>query len=372
MPVTLPWDALRNAGDLPSPALLIDEARMEANLAAMLRVAGDPARLRPHLKTHKLPQLVRRQAQLGITKAKVATVAEAEMAAAAGARDILLALQPVGPASTRLARLAHHFHDVRFSAVFDAPEPVRTLAAAVAGVGAPPVGAWIDLDIGQHRTGVAPGPAAVDVACEILRHPGLSWRGLHAYDGHLGIPDLGERTRACDEAFASVEALSQAFRERHIAVPAIVAGGSPTFAIHARRPHVELSPGTTVFWDAGYATKLPDLPFAPAVVLLARVVSRPAPGLVCLDLGHKAVAAEMPQPRVVFPALPDAEPVSHSEEHLVLRTSHADRLPPGSELYGIPWHVCPTVALHQEAWLVRDAEAVERWPIEARARRISM
>jgi len=372
MPVTLPWDALRNAGDLPSPALLIDESRLESNLAAMVHVAGDVRRLRPHLKTHKLRPLVRRQAELGITKAKVATVAEAEMAAAAGARDILLALQPVGPAATRLARLAHHFRDTLFSAVFDAPEPLRAMAAAVAETGAPAVGAWIDLDIGQHRTGIAPGADAVDLACEILRHPGLSWRGLHAYDGHLGITDVAERTRACDEAFAGVEALARQLKERAIAIPAIVAGGSPTFAIHARRPDVELSPGTTVFWDAGYGTKLPDLPFAPAVVLLARVVSRPGPDLVCLDLGHKAVAAEMPQPRVVFPALPDAVPVSHSEEHLVLRTSHAASLPPGVELYGIPWHVCPTVALHQEAWLVRDGRAVEAWPIEARARRLSV
>ena len=370
MPITLPWPALRNAADIPSPALLIDEPRMEANLAATLAIAGSPARLRPHLKTHKLPQVARRLVHLGVTKAKVATIAEAEMAAHAGMLDILLALQPVGPAAHRLAQLARQFPAIRWSAVFDDANAVRSMAAAT--LHGPPIGAWVDLDVGQHRTGIAPGPGAVSLTCEILRHPGLAWRGLHAYDGHLGIPDLDARTRACDEAFALVDQLAGNLAERAIAVPAIVAGGSPTFAIHARRPGIELSPGTTVLWDAGYASKLPDLPFEPAVVLLARVVSRPSPDTICLDLGHKAVASEMPHPRVLFPGLPDAEPVSHSEEHLVLKTSLAPVLPPGTEVYGIPWHVCPTVALHQEAWLVRDAVAIEPWPVAARARRLTV
>ena len=372
MPLSLPWPALSNAAEIPSPALLIDEARMEDNLGATLGMAGSAARLRPHLKTHKLPQVVQRLVHLGVSKAKVATIAEAELAARHGIHDVLLALQPVGPAALRLARLGAQFRDVRWSAIFDSHEAIHAILPALVGAGAPPLGAWIDLDLGQHRTGIPPGPLAVDLACEILRHPALAWRGLHAYDGHLGIPDLAERTRACDQAFAPVEDLARNLLDRGIAVPAIVAGGSPTFAIHARRPDVELSPGTTVFWDAGYASKFPDLPFTPAAILLARVVSRPTPDSICLDLGHKAVASEMPQPRVVFPSIPDAEPLSHSEEHLVLKTSLAPQLPPGSVVFGIPWHVCPTVALHQEAWLVRNESAVERWPIDARARRLSI
>ncbi len=372
MPLTLPWPALINAAEIPSPALLIDEPRMEANLAATLAIAGSPARLRPHLKTHKLPQVVQRLVQLGVTKAKVATIAEAELAARNGIHDILLALQPVGPAATRLAMLAARFPALRWSAIFDSHDAVRAILPALADAGAPPLGAWIDLDLGQHRTGVPPGPIAVDLACEILRHPALAWRGLHAYDGHLGMPDLADRTRACNEAFAPVEDLARRLLDRAIAVPALVAGGSPTFAIHARRPDVELSPGTTVLWDAGYASKFQDLPFTPAAILLARVVSRPTPDSICLDLGHKAVASEMPHPRALFPAIPDAEPISHSEEHLVLRTTLAPQLPPGSVVYCIPWHVCPTVALHQEAWIVRDHAAAERWPIDARARRLSI
>jgi len=367
------WPGLTNADEVASPALLLDDARMASNLAAMIRVAGNPDRLRPHLKTHKMPQLVRRQVEAGITKAKVATIAEAELAAVHGVRDVLLSLQPVGPNVTRLIRLATLFPQVRFSTVVDDPVAVETLgrAMATADIGRV-LGVFLDLDIGQHRTGCEPGAAALAVAEAIRRQPTLQCRGLHAYDGHLGIPDLAAREAACEAAYAPVEALRQSLESAGIPVPAIIAGGSPTFAIHARRPGVELSPGTTVLWDAGYGTQFPDLPFEPAAFLLTRVVSKPAPDCVCLDLGHKAVAAEMSPPRAVFPSLPDAEAVSHSEEHLVLRTAAAPGLRIGNVLYAIPWHVCPTVALHQEAWLVRDGRAVERWTVEARSRRITV
>lgn len=368
-----PWLGITNADEIPSPALLLDDARMASNLASMLRIAGDPARLRPHLKTHKLPPLVRRQVEAGITKAKVATIAEAEMAAVYGVHDVLLSMQPVGPNAHRLARLAALFPQVRFSAIVDAPEVVAHLAQAMIDSDSGRVlGAFVDLDIGQHRTGVVSGPGAVAVVEEIGRHPTLQFRGLHAYDGHLGIVDPVARAVACDAAFVEVETLRDHLVSAGIRVPVIIAGGSPTFPMHARRTGVELSPGTTVLWDAGYGTRLADLPFEPAAFLLTRVVSRPAPDCLCLDLGHKAVGSEMAPPRAIFPALPEAEAISHSEEHLVLRTPRAGEFALGDVLYAIPWHVCPTVALHQDAWLVRDGRAVERWTVEARARRLTV
>jgi D-serine deaminase-like pyridoxal phosphate-dependent protein len=133
-----------------------------------------------------------------------------------------------------------------------------------------------------------------------------------------------------------------------------------------------LSPGTTVLWDAGYAKKLPDLAFLPAAVLLARVVSKPGPGRLCLDLGHKAVGSEMPPPRVLFLNLPDAIPVIHSEEHLVVETPAAGEVALGACVYGVPWHICPTVALHEEAFVVRDGGVSGVWRVTARARRLSI
>ena len=157
-----------------------------------------------------------------------------------------------------------------------------------------------------------------------------------------------------------------------LAVPILVASGSPTFAIHARHHDRELSPGTTVLWDFGYGDKFPDLPFEPAAVLLTRVISQPGPGRLCLDLGHKAVAAENPPPRVRLLELPEAVPVMHSEEHLVIETPRAAEFTIGAALHGIPRHICPTVALQSEVWLVENGRATERWPIAARARQLTV
>ncbi|MDQ3624097.1 MAG: D-TA family PLP-dependent enzyme, partial [Verrucomicrobiota bacterium] len=155
-------------------------------------------------------------------------------------------------------------------------------------------------------------------------------------------------------------------------VAALVAGGTPTFPFHATQADRECSPGTTVLWDFGYGDAFADLPFSPAAVLLTRVISKPGANRLCLDLGHKAVAAENPHPRVRLLELPDAVAVTHSEEHLVIETPRAGEFAVGDALHGIPRHVCPTVALHSEAVVVRDGAAAETWPIAARARRITV
>lgn len=371
----MPWYRLENEAAIPSPALVLHRERIEANLRQMVAIAGDAARLWPHVKTHKLPELIAWQVALGIVRFKCATIAEAEMVAGVeGVERILLAVQPVGPQIDRLVRLAARFPKIRWSAVVDDPGVVESLRAAVAAPPlAEPLGLWIDLDVGQHRTGLAAdrvhGPLLAAIRSA---EPALRLEGLHAYDGHLGITDLAERMRLCDAGFAPVATLRSRLESEFGRPMGVIAGGSPTFALHAARPDVSLSPGTTVLWDAGYAHKLPDLPFQPAAVLVSRVLSRPAPGQWCLDLGHKAVASEMPQPRTVFLNLPDATAISHSEEHLVVESPTAKGFGVGEAVYSLPWHVCPTVALHQEVWLAENGRATTPWTVRARSRRLTL
>jgi len=363
---------LFNPDAVPSPALLVDMDAVDVNLRLMVSMAGGPGRLRPHVKTHKLPQIVQAQVTLGITKFKCATIAEAEMTAAVGGRDVLLAVAPVGPNVARFIELMRRFPDVKWLTIADDSGALSELAAA-ARAAQLTAEVLLDLNIGQDRTGVAPGAAATDLYRALCGTPGVTAGGLHAYDGHLHQTDDAERTAACHKAWAGVEQVVRDLEAAGLpAPPRLVAGGTPTFPVHAKRPDAECSPGTCVLWDAGYAKKLPDLKFQHAAWLLTRVISRPAPNRICLDLGHKSVASEMPHPRVIFPALPDAVPVIHNEEHLVLETPAADALPVGSVLYGIPWHVCPTVALHSECHAVRDRRAIDVWPVTARARRISV
>src|SRR5215831_18900308 len=355
------WHKVTNAREIASPALLVYPDRIEENIRRMLAIAGAAELLRPHVKTHKLAELVRMQITHGITKYKCATITEAEMTAGCGARDVLLAYQPVGPNVDRFVRLIKAFPNTKFSTIADDAETLRCLSAAASDA-TRQIEVFLDIDCGMHRSGVAPGPAATELYRLINKLPALNAGGLHAYDGHIHDRDPAERLKTCETAFASVQALR--IELANIADPSsssnalgrlgqpdltVVAGGTPTFPIHARRKDVECSPGTCILWDAGYRTKLPDLPFLPAALLLTRVVSKPGGNRLCLDLGHKAVASENPHPRVEFLELPDAKAIMHREEQLVIETARADQFVVGACLYGSPWHICPTVALHSEA-----------------------
>jgi D-serine deaminase-like pyridoxal phosphate-dependent protein len=372
------WFEVRDAAELASPCLLIYRERVGENLRRMLAIAGGAGRLRPHIKTHKMREMLELQLGLGIVKFKCATLAEAEMAAGMGVPDLLIAYQPVGPNLARLAGLIRALPRTKFSVICDDAGAIHELSSMAQGLDRVKKGQTdrsggfavaLDIDVGQHRTGVPAGTESARLYGLIARSPGLRPGGLHAYDGHICNSDAAARAAACDSAFAPVAALKRELEQAGLPVPRIVAGGTPTFGIHARREGVECSPGTCVFWDAGYASKLPDLGFEPAALVLTRLISKPGVNRVCLDLGHKAIAAEMPPPRAQFLNLEDAKAVMHSEEHLVVETARTG-LKLGDCLYGIPWHICPTVALYSEAVVIEKGRIAGRWKVAARDREV--
>lgn len=363
---------LDGVDQLPSPSLLVFLPVARRNLETMLRIARRPERLRPHVKTHKMPAVVRLLEQAGVHKHKCATIAEAEMVARAGGRDVLLAYPLVGPNLERWACLVNAYPETEFRAVVDTVEGADALDRALAGTRRPtPV--LVDLNVGMGRTGVAPESAA-PVYRRVASLPNLVPDGLHAYDGHQRHADLAERRAAVLLGVERVRRLLRDLRAEGLSVPRLVLGGTPTFPIHAALDDadVECSPGTLIFHDHSYATLFPDLPFTPAALLLTRVVSRPEPGRVCLDLGHKAVAADPPGDRLRLLGVDDARLGGQSEEHLVVFTEHAESLAPGTPLLAIPTHICPTCALHQEALVVEDGRVVDVWPVAARDRRIGV
>lgn len=365
------WYKADNVNEISSPALLVYPERIEYNIRKMLEIAGDVERLRPHVKTHKMPEVIKLQIRHGISKFKCSTISEAEMSAKNGAKDILLAMQPVGPAIERFFRLKLEFPGVKFSCITDTEEIVRQLADAAVKYGLE-TSVWIDINNGMNRTGIAPDDKAASLYEMINSLPILKAEGLHAYDGHIRDREFSIRKQISDEGFIPVTRLAERLRKAYSHNVKIVAGGSPTFRVHAERKGVECSPGTVLLWDYGYGSSLPDMDFLNAAVLLTRVVSKPADGLICLDLGHKALASEMPHPRIRFFNIDDYTVVNHSEEHLVIKTSEADRMKTGDILYGIPWHICPTVDRHDFATVIENNHATGRWDVEARKRFISI
>ena len=311
------WYSISNEGEILSPALLVYPDRVRKNIELMVSLAGGAGRLRPHVKTYKMPQIVRMQLEAGITKFKCATLAELEMTLAAGTHDVLVAYPLVGPAVGRALDIVQAYPEQRVVLLADHAGAVSALEreASVRGLTVP---VMIDIDNGMHRTGISPGAEARELYRELRESANLEAAGLHVYDGHIHEAAPVERESACRRDFEPVEELIRQLHIDSMPLPELVCGGTPTFPVHARFPERTVSPGTTLLWDYGYSTQYEDLPFLHAAVVLTRVVSTPQPQTVCLDLGVKAVAADKPQPRVWFPQLPDAEPVGHSEEHLAL------------------------------------------------------
>jgi D-serine deaminase-like pyridoxal phosphate-dependent protein len=350
-----------------SPALLIYPDRVQRNIARMIEIAGDLNRLRPHIKTHKSAEIIRMQMEAGIQKFKCATLAEAELLGNVESKEILLAIQPVGPDIQRYVELSKRFPLSHFSVVVDNAAVIHQLNSACASQSVH-LGVFLDLNVGMNRTGIQPGIEAIARYKLLHEMEYLDIRGLHVYDGHINDKDLEVRTERVEDAYSLVKAFSIQIEKMGFSPPIIVAGGSPSFPIHAKREGVELSPGTTLLWDTKGIDNLKDMPFEPAAFLLTRIVSKPAPDLVCFDLGHKAVASEMPHPRVRLAGMEDVEFVGHSEEHLVAKTDHWHDLQVGDAYLGIPTHICPTVALFDHVSIVKDDKVVGTWKNAARHR----
>ncbi len=366
------WYSIEDIDKLDTPALVVYPERVKANIQAALDMIGDPAKLRPHVKTHKSSEVIQMMLEMGIYQFKCATIAEAEMLATAGAKDILLAYQPVGPKALRLFELIRHYPDIAISCLVDHKSTVASLSKLSQQNGVK-LDLYIDLNLGTNRTGIAPGEEAEGLYELIKDTEGIRIKGFHAYDGHFRNPDFAKRKAACDLAFAPVEAMVKSLKDKGNPDPEIIAGGTPTFPIHLQRQHVVCSPGTFVYWDVGYGEALSEQPFEPAALVVTRVISLPAKGLVTVDLGHKSIAAENPLANRVRFLNTDKllEPVSQSEEHLVLKTDENHPFKPGDILFGLPFHICPTVALYERARAIRNQELAEEWIMKARDKKLT-
>jgi D-serine deaminase-like pyridoxal phosphate-dependent protein len=359
-----------------SPSLVLYPALIRRNIARVIEMAGGPARLRPHVKTHKTREIARMLLDAGVTKHKCATIAEAEMLAGVGAPDVLIAYPLVGPNLGRLVELIRKYTKTEFSVLIDHPEPTAALSAAMTAAGLT-VGVLMDLDVGQHRTGIPVGAGAADLYATAAKLPGLRPNGFQLYDGHNNQPDRAEREAAVRAFLAPVLDLRAKVEAAGVPVPRLVCGGTPSFPVYAHLtdvPGVECSPGTFVLHDAGYGPKYADLAgITPAAVLVTRVVSRPTPDRVTLDLGNKAVAADpLLANRVTLLDFPEYKVVGHNEEHLIVETAGAANYKPGDVVYALPGHICPTVALHRDVLIAEGGKVVGKWAVASRDRVLSV
>ena len=367
------WYEVKDIESIDSPALLIFPDRVQHNINMMIKaVNGDTHRLMPHIKTHKMGEIIKMQLRSGIKRFKCATIAELEMCLEAGGRYILMAYPLVGPKVNRFITLAKKYPEAIIASLVDHTAGAEKIAAAFGHNGIT-ANVYFDINNGQNRTGYPLDGHALLQYLAIQKIKNLNLIGLHVYDGHIRDATVEARKKHSDESFSPVYSLLEKISEAGLPTPEVITCGSPSFSSAALRTNVFCSPGTTLLWDWGYSTLVPEVDAQWAAVLITRIISKPAPGLISTDLGHKSVASENSlDKRIKFLNLVDAQPVSQSEEHMVLKVSNWETLHEGDVLYGIPFHVCPTVALHDEANVIRNNEKTEIWNVSARKRKITV
>ena len=364
------WYQIKNIESLDSPALIIYKDRVQTNIQSLIKMK-DVAHLRPHVKTNKVAEVCKMMLDAGITKFKCATIAEAEMLAMINAPDVLLAYQPTPAKAKRLLSLIKKYPSTLFSCLIDDSENAENISKIFSEKNIT-LNVYIDLNVGQNRTGIKPQNAMqLFTECESLN--GIDIIGLHAYDGQIRDTNVVERKRNADKAFESVIELANRIETSAQKKISIVAGGSPTFPVHAQRKNIECSPGTFVFWDYGYKTQFADEPFDYAALVVTRIISIVDEHTICTDLGHKSVGAENAiEKRVHFLNAENVEFIGQSEEHLVLKVNDSSAYKIGDVLYGVPYHICPTVALYERAVIVENNEAYDEWKVMARDRKINI
>ncbi|MEH3114811.1 D-TA family PLP-dependent enzyme [Pedobacter terrae] len=365
------WYLLPDEAHIETPSLIFYEERLKANINLLKSMIDCVERLRPHVKTYKCREITRLLISAGIKKFKCATIAEAEMLAMDKAPDVLLAYQPVAENINRFFKLKSKYPDTVFSCLVDHLKIAEQLSA-MAIEEQTEVDVYIDLNVGMNRTGILPEQAFALIE-SLQRFISLKVKGLHAYDGHIhdgAIEVRKEKSAVVIKQLSDLREKLEAYLGNDIN---IVAGGTPTFPIYASQTDFECSPGTFILWDKGYQDAYAEQPFYPAALVASRVVSLPDDGWICTDLGHKAVAAEKElKNRVFFINAPFLEVQSQSEEHLVLRNNTPETYLPGDMLYGLPYHVCPTVALHEKAICLKVDQSLEYWEVISRKRKISI
>ena len=328
---------------LETPAMVLFEERLEHNIKAVCELVGGGENLFAHVKTHKCGAVVRKQVEHGITAFKCATLKELDMVLEAGATAAILAFPQVQKRKIdRFCELVASYPDARVMATVSSPVHFRLLAeAAEQRQQSLPV--MLDLDAGMHRTGIDFGPEAMQIYKDIHAHPFLQAAGLHLYDGHENYSDPDERAAHANSHIDALRDYQREIESAGMTVPLVVAGGSWSFPWYARADGIFGSPGSFIYWDAGYRSAMPDLPFRWAALVLTQVVDVfPKAARFTTDLGSKGISSDLPEnERVVLLGYETADLVLQSEEHGVFR--YEGELPEvGEYLLAVPGHICPT------------------------------
>lgn len=305
----------------------------------------------------------------GVRNFKCATTLELMTACDAGAADVLLAYPIMGANARRVREVAEQFPRTKISVLAENEHQVTQWRGSGVGV-------FLDINPGMNRTGIE--VSQPDRICSLIRQiqsTGLQFRGLHYYDGQYGGLEEPQRTAAAHAGYDKLLELVRTMERHGLHIAELITAGTPTFpaslsytGFRDRFIH-RISPGTIVYADATCLAQLPaSYGYAPAALVLSRVVSHPHDGIITCDAGHKTVSADAGVPTCLVLGHSEMSPLSPSEEHLPIQLTGGASTPVGEPLYLLPRHICPTVNNFDSALLVRDGRVAAVEKVTARGR----
>lgn len=353
---------------LDTPALLIDLDRFEQNLARMQQFLKSSCRYRPHVKSHKSPIIAQLQLQHGAIGVCCAKISEAEVMVEGGVSDIHVTTPVTTP--EKIHRFIALARRARASVVVDHPDNVSALSEA-ASAAKVSLRLFVEVDVGQHRCGVPPGPLVADLIDHIAGSRGLVFAGLQGYQGRLqAIISFAERRREVERSLALLLETAETVRQRGHAVEVLTGGGTGSSAIDVALGGLnELQPGSYVFmdssyrrieWEAGRAN-----PFEPSLSVLTSVVSRPSANRLVLDVGWKAASSDSGPPAT---KTPEWSFEFAGDEHGILQRVGGPPLALGDKIELVPSHCDTTINLYDSYIGIRRGVVEAVWPIAARGR----
>ena len=354
-----------------TPALVIYPQYVDSNIRRTISLLGGVAdRWRPHVKTAKLAFVMKRYVDNGISAFKCSTTLELLTICRVGAADVLVAYPLVGAGAARVKEIAAMFPKVRISVLIESDEHAHQWAGSGIGV-------YIDINPGMDRTGI-PQKSTADIfgLAESVAKQGITFRGLHYYDGHLS-QGLAERQTVAHAGYDWLLGIVADLERRDLPVKEVITAGTPAFPCSisyagftdGRFIH-RASPGTVVYADCSSLNSLPsEYGYRPAAVVMSTVVSRPSSTIVTCDAGHKTVSADAGVPTCAALGHPGLRPLKPSEEHLPIEVLDGAHMPgTGDHLFLVPRHICPTVNNFDHAVIVADGRIVGMESVTARGR----
>jgi 3-hydroxy-D-aspartate aldolase len=353
--------------EVDTPALILELDAFETNLQRLADTVAGRVRVRAHAKTHKCPDVARRQIAAGAVGVCCQKVSEAEAMVAGGVADVLVSNEIVG--ARKLERLAALAGRARIGVCVDDAGNVRDLQAAAQRAGVT-IDTYLELEVGMRRCGVAPGAPAVELARAVVASPHLRFAGLHAYHGRAQhIRSAEERRAVIVTAARHVKDTKAMLEQAGIACPIVTGAGTGTFMLEVELgAWDEIQPGSYAFMDHDYARNewAPPMPrFEHALFVIATVMSRPDPALAILDAGLKASSVDSGMPAIwERPGLTYAHA---SDEHGFVEVAAGAAAPGlGEKLLLVPGHCDPTINLYDWYVCVRGGVVEALWPITAR------